>query len=126
MGEGSPASANHDALIRSLIGMAVESWRIGKVFERMLFKLDPGEQNRYRGQFRWFHKKVAEALAEADLQIVNLEGQPFDPGMAATPLNLEEFATDAVLVVDQMLEPVIMGKDRLVKAGTVTLKRMES
>jgi hypothetical protein len=125
MGEGSPACANNEALIRSLVSMAVESWRIGKVFERMLFKLDPGEQNRYQGQFRWFHKKIVEALAEADLEIVNLEGQPFDPGMAATPLNLDEFENDAVLVVDQMLEPVIMGKDQLVKLGTVTLKRVE-
>lgn len=125
MGEGSPSCANNEALIRSLVSMAVESWRIGKVFERMLFKLDPGEQNRYQGQFRWFHKKIVEALAEADLEIVNLEGQPFDPGMAATPLNLDEFENDAVLVVDQMLEPVIMGKDQLVKPGTVTLKRVQ-
>jgi len=125
MGDRTQPSASNEALIRSLVSMAVESWRVGKVFERMIFNLDPGEQNKYQGQFRWFHKKVAEALAEADLEIVNLEGQLFDPGMAATPINLDEFDADMVLVVEQMLEPIIMGRDGLVKSGTVTLKRID-
>jgi hypothetical protein len=42
--------------------------------------------------------------------------------MAATPLNIEEFDAKDALMVDQMLEPIIMGKDGLVKTGTVTLR----
>jgi hypothetical protein len=45
--------------------------------------------------------------------------------MAATPLNIEEFDTNDALMVDQMLEPIIMGKDGLVKAGTVILRKVE-
>lgn len=29
-----------------------------------------------KGQFRWFIKKVEEALEQADLRIVNVEGHP--------------------------------------------------
>jgi hypothetical protein len=95
------------------------------VFERLLLKLDAGEQNRYANQFRWFIKKVEDALEQAEMRIVNVEGHPFDPGMAATPLNIEEFDAKDVLMVDQMLEPIIMGKERLVKTGTVTLRKVE-
>jgi hypothetical protein len=116
----------HETLKESVISMAVESWRFGRVFERLLTKLDAGEQSRYKSQFRWYIKKVEEALEQADLRIVNVEGHPFDPGMAATPLNIEEFDAKDFLMVDQMLEPIIMGKNGLVKTGTVTLKKVEA
>ena len=70
-------------------------------------------------------KKIEESLAEAGLRLVNVEGQPFDPGMAATPLNIEEFEVNDTLIVDQMLEPIIMGKEGLIKTGTVILRKVE-
>lgn len=115
-----------EAARKALISIAVEAWRFGRVFERLLSRLDAGEQNRYQNQFRWFIKKMEEALEQAGLKIVNIEGQLFDPGMAATPLNIEEFDAQDILIVDQMLEPVIMGKEGLVKTGAVTLKKAAS
>lgn len=114
-----------DVLTQTIVSMAVESWRFGRVFDRLLTKLDAGEQNRYKSQFRWFIKKVEEALEQAELRIVNVEGHPFDPGIAATPLNIEEFDAKDALMVDQMLEPIIIGKEGLVKTGTVTLRKVE-
>ena len=113
-----------EMLTQVVIGMAVESWRFGRTYDRLLTKLDAGEQNRYKSQFRWFIKKVEEALEQADLRIVNVEGHPFDPGMAATPLNIEEFDANDALIVDQMIEPIIMGKEGLIKTGTVTLRKV--
>lgn len=114
-----------EGLREAVISMAIESWRIGRVIDRILLKLDAGEQNRFKSQYRWFMKKVDEALEQADLRIVNVEGHPFDPGMAATPLNIEEFDSKDDLMVEQMLEPIIMGKEGLVKTGTVTLRKVE-
>ena len=114
-----------EALNQVVIGMAVESWRFGRVFDRMLMKLDAGEQVRYRSQFRWFMKKIEDSLEEVGLRIVNVDGHPFDPGMAATPLNIEEFDASDSLMVDQMIEPIIMSKEGLVRAGTVTLKKVD-
>jgi len=111
-------------MIQSIISLAVESWRFGKVFDRLLTKLDAGEQSRYKNQFRWFIKKVEEALEHSELRIVNVEGHPFDPGIAATPLNIEEFDANDTLIVDQMIEPIIMGKEGLIKTGTVTLRKV--
>lgn len=113
-----------EVILHSVINMAVESWRIGKVFDRMLMRLDAGERSRYVSQFRWFIKKIEESMEEAGLHIVNVEGYPFDPGMAATPINIEEFNVNDSLIVDQMLEPIIMGNEGLVKTGTVTLRKV--
>ena len=60
------------------------------------------------------------------MRIVNVESHAFDPGIAATPLNIEEFGSEDVLVVDQMLEPIIMGPDGVVRTGTVTLRKVVS
>lgn len=125
MAESVQTTISPETMRDVVISMAIESWRFGRVFDRLLTKLDAGEQHRYKGQFRWFIKKVEDALDQAELRIVNVEGHPFDLGMAATPLNIEEFDTKEVLVVDQMLEPIIMGKEGLVKTGTVTLRKVE-
>ena len=115
-----------ETLTKSLLDVAVESWRFGRRLDRLLMKLDAGEQGRYRGQFRWFQRKLEDSLADAGVWIVNVEGQSFDPGMAATPLNIEEFGSEDALVVDQMLEPIIMGPEGVVRTGTVTLRKVDS
>lgn len=112
-------------LQQPLIDMALESWRFAKVFGRLLTRLDAAESARYANQVRYFLKRVDESLAMVDMRIVSLEGQMYDPGMAASPLNIGDFGPDDVLVVEQMVEPVVMGSAGLVKAGTVLLKLAE-
>jgi len=124
MTDSNETSIVYEDLRGTVINMAIESWRFGKVFNRLLLKLDAGEQNRYKNQFRWFIKKVEEAMAKAELRIVNVEGHPFDPGMAATPLNIDEFDVEDTLCVDQMIEPIILDREGLVKTGTVTLRKV--
>ena len=58
------------------------------------------------------------------MKIVNVEGQPFDPGMAASAINIGDFGPDDVLLVDQMVEPIIMGVEGLRKQGTVMLRKV--
>lgn len=109
---------------QSLIDMAVESWRFSRLFGKVVSKLDAGESNRYVNQLRYFQKKVEENLEASGLRLVNVEGQPFDAGIAASALNLEDFAPDDILVVEQMLEPIIMGPSGLRKQGTVMLRKV--
>lgn len=125
MAEGNPLGRQAD-LAKCLLDMAVESWRFGRLFERVLSALDAGEQKRYLGQFRWFHRRVEESLGAAGMRFVNIEGHPFDPGMPATALNIEEFNAGDTLVVDQMLEPIVMGPEGIIRTGTVTLRRMDT
>lgn len=119
-----PAMDLNDTLEKSLLNIAVETWRLTRLFERVLTKLDAGEGARYIGQIRYLNQKLEENLDAAGLKLVNVEGQLFDPGMAASALNLGDFEPDDQLLVDQMVEPIIMGPRGIKKEGTVMLRRM--
>ena len=116
------SNSENAPLMDAIVGIAVEAWRFGKVFDRMLSKLDEKDRGRYESQYQWFTKKVHETLNDAGLRIVDLTGQVFDPGMAASPVNAGDFDKDATLVVDQMIEPLIMDNDgAIIRMGTVSL-----
>jgi len=114
---------SYDQIERSLMEIAVECYRFSRVFGRLLAKLDARESNRYLNQLRYFQNKLQESLDSAGLRMVNMEGHPFDPGMAASALNISEFSPHDALLVDQMLEPIIMGPNGLKKQGTVMLRK---
>ena len=109
----------------AVINLATESWRFTTVYRRMLTNLDVNEHKKYTSQLRWHVKKLEASLEEGGLRIVNVEGHPYDPGMAATPVNIGEFDADEPLVVSRMLEPIIMEGTVLVKTGKVTVRRIE-
>lgn len=51
-----------EQLERSLVDIAVESWRFSRIFARLVSKLDAGESSRYVNQLRYFQKRVDESL----------------------------------------------------------------
>ncbi len=112
-------------LEKSLIDIAVESWRFAKLFSRLVSKVDAGEGARFINQYRYYLKRLEENLEQAGLRLVNVEGHPYEPGIAATALNIGDFGPDDHLLVDQMVEPIIMGQEGLVRAGTVMLRKTE-
>ena len=118
-------SEEYEALQATLVSIASEMFRFKRVFAKAISKLDVDEQTKYNSQFAWFSKRVAKALDDSGLRIIDLDGQLYDPGMAVTPLNIEEFETDDVLYVAQTMEPIIMQNDAVVKTGTVLLGRIE-
>src|ERR1039458_459173 len=96
-------SSRSEQLERSLIDVAVESWRFSRVFTRLVSKLDAGEAARYVNQLRYFQKKLEESLDAIGLKIVNVEGHSFDPGIAASALNIGDFGPEDLLLIDQMV-----------------------
>lgn len=110
--------------IAPLISIAVEAWRFSKVFNKVLSKVDSLEQKKYLNQYRFYEKKTTEALEQLGIKIVNVEGQIFDPGMAVTPLNINEFNNEhCELIVDQMIEPILVNENGVLKTGTVILMK---
>lgn len=109
----------------SLVSIATETFRFQLVYSKVLSKLDLNEQAKYSSQFAWFTKKVTKALDEAGLHIVDVSGQLYDPGMAVTPLNIEDFEAEDILYVAQTMEPIIMQENAVIKTGTVILGKVE-
>ena len=109
----------------NLVVIASELHRFKGVFTKAISKLDLDEQNKYASQFQWFSKKVTKALDDAGIKVVTLDGQLYDPGMAVTPLNIEDFEAEDILYVAQTMEPIIMQDNAVIKTGTVILGRVD-
>jgi hypothetical protein len=122
---GTDQSEKTEQLSKSLIDLSIESWRFSRLFARVISKLDAGEGTRYTSQYRYYLKQIEEALGGSGFTLVNVEGQPYDPGVAASALNIGDFGAEDVLLVDQMIEPIIMSSDGLVRRGTVMLRKVE-
>ena len=116
---------DNEQMLNSLVSIGSELQRFEKVFLHAVSKLESDEQNKYISQFNWFSKRVTKALSAAGLSIINLEGNLYDPGMAVTPINIDDFDPDDQLYVMQMMEPVIMSDGIVLKTGTVLLGRIE-
>lgn len=113
-----------EATESALIDMAVEAWKFTRLFNRVISKLDSVEQARYINQLRFFQRRIDSAADAAGVRIISIEGHPFEPGMAATPLNLEDFGSDEALLVEQMLEPIVMDAHGIRRTGTMMLRRL--
>lgn len=108
-----------------LLIVCTEGWRLMRSFERVAAKLDIADQRRMVAQLGFFGRQIAESLRACGLRIENLEGHLFDPGLAVTALNLDEFVPGEQLTVDKMLEPQVVSLDgsHVVKWGKVLLRR---
>lgn len=120
------ADAGADRLSQTLVDIVVESWRFSRLFSRLLSRLDASEASRYVNQLRYYVKRLEDSLATAEIRLINLEGQSYDPGMAASALNMADFGPDDALVVDQMIEPVLMRGDGLLRSGTIMLRKLDA
>lgn len=112
-------------LINAIADIALEEWKFRNAFRRMLASVPYSEQAKYSSRYLWFSKKVEQAVQQAGLQIISVEGQPFDIGMAIAPLNLEDFEETEGLYIDQMIEPILMKDDKVFRNGTAILGRTE-
>jgi hypothetical protein len=119
------ADISSDPVKNALLSLAVEGWRFTRAYLRLISKLDAGDQNRFASQYRYFKKQLEDKLGDVGFRLVNIEGLPFDPGMAATAINISDFFPKDKLIVDQMLEPIIMSETGVVKMGTVLLRKGE-
>lgn len=122
--EQSPSSVDPVAT-DPLINICVESWRFAKVYTRVVSKLDAAEQAKYLSKVRYFIKQVEDTLKLTGISLVTLEGEPFEPGLPVNAINIGDFADNSYLVVDQMLEPVVMGPSGLIKMGSVLLRKVD-
>lgn len=109
----------------ALLELALESWRFQRLFGRALSKLDPMEATRFTNQHRFFLSKVESCLESSGMRFVNLDGQPYDTGAAATAINIDEFGPDDVLVVAETIDPIVMSSSGLLRMGRVTVKKVQ-
>ena len=125
MDEHQHLQEKNDLLIQSIVDIMSETYRFKRVFAKAVSKLEVEDQNKYASQFAWFTKRVDKAAENAGLSLVDLSGQEYDPGMAVTAMNIDDFEPEDELFIEQMMEPIIMRDGKVQKTGTVLLGRFE-
>jgi hypothetical protein len=117
----SPAApADSNALF---VNLAVEAWRFARVFARAVSRLEVTDQSKYIGQQRYFLQRLEQALEAVELRLVGFDGSRFDPGLPITAVNLSDFGPDDELVIDQTLEPAVLGPNGVVRMGSAMLRK---
>lgn len=112
---------------QSILSVAIESWRLKTALTQLISRLDAQEQNRYTSKLRWFAKTAKQALDSAGFSAVDYEGTPYDSGIPATPVNLDDFPPDTPLTVAQTLEPTILDtQGNIVRAGSILLRENQN
>ena len=108
---------------QTMVDFASENWKLNQSLERYVLGMDPLDAERFLNQFAWYQRKVQAVLDEAGLSIVDLTGMEYHTGMAVSPLNLEDFPNcpGTVFRIAQMVDPIVMEKGHVRKAGTVML-----
>lgn len=104
------------------IQFAVEVWRLAKLTNKMLSKIDLDEQRKYVGQLDWFNKKASDFFQRKGISFANFQaGMPFDAGMPLNPINISSFNVEDDLYIEQLLEPVILCEGKVVRRGAAIL-----
>ena len=117
-----PINSQSTLVDEKQIQFAVEVWRLAKLTNKMLSKIDLDEQRKYVGQLDWFNKKATEFFQAQGITFANFQvGMPFDAGMPLNPVNIGDFNAEDELYIEQLLEPVILYEGKVVKQGIVVL-----
>lgn len=99
------------------------SWRFAQDYRRLISRLSPAEQSRFENKCIYFQRQLEKSLSAVGLNCVNLEGQVYAIGMAASVLNLDDFSEGTDLTIDQMIEPLIMDTDgSVIRTGKAMVK----
>lgn len=108
----------------SLIETTLEAFRLQRTFRQALGNLESKDSQRYISKANYYLSRIERNLEDAGLSLKTIEeGERYDPGMAVTALNIEEFDPDgAQLVIDHMLEPIILSPHGIRRVGTVMLR----
>ena len=120
---GATETPREQETLKALLRLSVESWRLLRTVERFQSQLDADQQRRIGGRITYFDRLLHDELEHLGLSLVDFRGQPFGPQVAASALNADEFGPTDSLVVDQTVEPAVVGPDGLLQMGTVTLRR---
>lgn len=109
-----------DALLQALCDAAVECWRLERICEKAVMRMDLLHAQPFANRYSWFRSRMDDALMTAGIQTVDLTGEIYSVGMAVSALNADEFDDEQAKIV-QMVDPIVMADGHVLRTGTVML-----
>lgn len=110
--------ARLDVPFAALIELAVEGWRL----DNWIATAPP---ERSASQLRHVARRLQKFLHERELSVLDLTGRAYEPGMSVEVLEAveDERLGAHERLIDEMVEPVILWRGRVVKYGRVVIRQ---
>jgi hypothetical protein len=104
--------------LSSLIELAVESWRLEGCLAEMA-------QTASVPKGRHIARRLQKFLAGRELTVLDLTGRKYEPGMSVEVLEAteDESLGENDRMIDEMVEPIVMWRGRVVKFGQVVIRQ---
>jgi len=104
--------------LSSLIGIAIECWRL----EHWLAGSQRGGSN---AMGRHVARRLAELLTMQEITIIDMTGQPYEPGFAVEVVDTvtDKAAPEGVTVIDETIAPIVMWRGAVVRHGMVVTRK---
>jgi len=110
--------AQLDVPLASLIELAIEGWRL----DSWLATLPP---EKVASKLRHVARRLQKFLSERELSALDLTGKSYEPGMSVEVLEAleDERLGEHERLIDEMVEPIILWRGRVVKYGRVVVRQ---
>jgi hypothetical protein len=110
--------AQLDVPLASLIELAIESWRL----DAWIAALPP---EKAASKLRHVARRLQKFLSERELSALDLTGRNYEPGMSLEVLEAleDERLGEHESLIDEMVEPIILWRGRVVKYGRVVVRQ---
>jgi len=107
-----------DVPLAALIELAIESWRL----DSWLATLPP---EKVASKLRHVARRLQKFLSERELSALDLTGKSYEPGMSVEVLEAleDERLVRHERLIDEMVEPIILWRGRVVKYGRVVVRQ---
>lgn len=91
----------------------VNSWRLMRAYERAVERLPLNMRDNERDMAFGIFLDVCRVLVRnpTNMRIISLEGRKYDANYPVSTMNIDEFDTNEVLIVSEMLEPIILSSN---------------
>lgn len=107
-----------DVPLASLIELAIEGWRL----DAWLATLPP---EKVASKLRHVARRLQKFVSERELSALDLTGRNYEPGMSVEVLEAleDERLGEHERLIDEMVEPIILWRGRVVKYGRVVVRQ---
>lgn len=103
---------------QSAITLAIESWRLSRI-AALLGNSQEGTSLRYAA------RQFSEVLSAMNIEIVDMVGLTYDPGMTPEVVDVQDDPKlgAGVAIIDETVSPTVMWRGQVIESGQVSLRR---
>jgi hypothetical protein len=109
----------------TLAQLAVEYWKLLRMFERAMEAIPVGSRERLASQARYAASRLDALLLEQNMSLQAFDGMDFEVNLPASAVNADEFEGSVAAVVERTLEPAVISNMETLLSGKVYLARKD-